>query len=141
MKKIIYLLIVLGLSFQMISCEKEEDKSYSSMIVGIWRCSQLIEGNTVWDEWEDEKNYRLIFKADGTGMERTIDDAGKVVRDYTFTWSIWGSNLVMESTTPYVESNTLSTIEKITDTELVIKYEFISSHSPAIWRECYKREK
>lgn len=144
MKKIIYLLIVLGLSFQMTSCEKSEDESYSSKIIGTWSFVKMWEEGFGTSEWDgnDEEYMHLIFKKDGTGMFSEYSSYHDEILEERFTWTIVNEQINFK----YVDDiafednlGTISTINTLTDKELVIEH--FSSKDQERWREYYVRVK
>ena len=149
MKKIIYLLIVLGLSFQMTSCEKSEDESYSSMIVGTWRLHKIYEngyehGTTIYDENDEECPY-VMFKKDGTGMYYEYISYRNETDEDWFTWSITDNllNIRYNEDILNIDSERYKvTIKTLTDENLTLEYVWLDLEGPNnFWREYYVRVK
>ena len=136
MKKIIYLLIVLSLSFQMTSCEKSEDESYSSMIVGTWREYKWYDGlfdeTHVYDENCEECDY-VMFKKDGTGMYYEYNSyIDEIVDETWFTWSITDNllNIRYNNDMDVDYEKTKDIIKTLTDENLVIETDYYGLQHP-----------
>lgn len=143
MKKLFYYLLILGLSFSIVSCDKDDNKdsSYSSMIVGTWQLDKMWEegdGTTEWDKDDEEVPY-VIFQKNGTGKFQEYDSYEDETYEDKFTWSITDNqlNIKYNDENEYFSSET--TINVLTDNELVLEY--YSDTNDEHWKEYYVRVK
>ena len=135
MKKIIILLI-LGLSVILVSCEKSDSKdtSYSSMIVGTWKAYKMWE-NSYWREIDDE--IYLIFQKDG--LCKYVESYNGTVYEDPYTWKINENQLFMDyvGDDDGVSDESKKRINLLTEEELIIEFSMPGEH----WKEHFVRVK
>ena len=131
MKKFSYLLMAaFAVMCVCSSCSKDEDgKIDSNSIVGTWKAVSE-EGYSICDgekeEWnnpyDEDEYFTVTFNANGTGS--TVDIYGDETNKDDFTWRLSGNNLGIKFEG---ETEEVGKVEKLTSTQLVVVYEWVSS--------------
>lgn len=127
MKKILLLLI--AIPFILTSCTKD-DEPFSGDLVGRWEAvteHDLVNGNWVLTDTYNANEYVLEFRDDGKVVEY---DEG--VKTYTISYSYNSQNKELTI------MGIVTTVEKLTSTELVIRYLSIDNN-PVTYKIIYKR--
>ena len=133
MKKLFYcLLVALGFSLLATSCDKDGDSGDNSL-VGEWRLYKDYEegyGYEYYDE-DDEYQYYLIFKSNGTMKIIEIEEGEEWEESATYTLSGERLKVKFHGETEYVD------IASLTSDELVLDW----SDEDGIYIEYYERVK
>ena len=115
-----FLLLILSvLSLSLISCEKDGDGgSGDKSIVGEWRLYKDYEegyGYEYYDEDDDEYQYYLIFKSNGTMKIIEIEEGEEWEESGTYTLSGERLKVKFDGETEYVDIASLTSDELVLD--------------------------
>lgn len=119
MKKLLTLCYCTTLLLAFAGCSKDDDDAIdAALLIGTWQKTEIYDGE--YDKWYNESGV-TILRADGSGYHALSLTATPSKDDY-FTWYCKGNTLVLDFGGGDISEGT---IEKLTDTELVLAGSYI----------------